>query len=383
MNINIINNHIDELEVIPVGRYLIEIINDDNDSKQIRIFNPENGKEEILGKGLNIASAIEIQNAVWESEDYFFPVIDDDNADKSHISIYKYVSQTRTYDVFYEFDTDKLSASDKRIKVFILSDTVILIQEESIIKEASHSIMGKLGFQQVIIDVNTNDIIEIKDENINNNGLNMIIPISPTRIMTKTGYSYLEDGRFSTRSEEEALIESIFIHTASRFIADLTIQAQTIDADLIVSTYFNQYILKPAYKNKYIYYLVVDPDDMSSESVFINSDTMERYTCKNEQIDFDDMYVSYVIDDIPYVKNTALLDTKFLNLKTKEFDLSSMGEEFLDIVGNVFILKDHHKNKHPKVVFYHYPDMVQITTEKGEYITGTYKDDKYYFYVKK
>ncbi|MDO4529348.1 MAG: hypothetical protein Q4B55_02950, partial [Lachnospiraceae bacterium] len=107
-------------------------------------------------------------------------------------------------------ETPDVLSGQKRIKVFILSPTQLLIQTEIVDIQGAASLMGNILFSQALYDTETDTPIEIIEENLKNNGINSIVPLNETEIMIKTGFSFLEDSRLSYGSEKDALIESVY-----------------------------------------------------------------------------------------------------------------------------------------------------------------------------
>ena len=381
MNIKIIKKHNNPCYVAPKGDSIMELIRVSNDTEyRIFAYNPKKNTADEIGEGLKIPTAVEMCNAIWESSDIYYAVLNE-IAENTKIDVHMYSTKTKTDEIIYSFQMrDDLDIYKTRVKIFILSKTMLIVQLEFTEEEKREDLMGHISFVQILVDIENETETEIEDENIVNNGINVILPISPTHILIKTGYSFIEDYRYEVQKEEEALIESIFINSSSKFIADLTIQAKTIDMQQLASTYYDKFILSPEFKDNYVFFTIIEPATSTSEIIFLNVETNEKYSCRNEQIDLNDLNLGCIIGGTPYVKNTASTDMKFLNLKNGDFDLSCMGEEFEGIIGDLLILKRLKKNRKEITEIYSYPKMELIYEAKGTMLIGCVKDDDYYLY---
>ena len=299
------------------------------------------------------------------------------------INIYAYDLDHQTSGLMCSFqETEDVLTGKKRIRVFILSATQILIQTELVDVQAVDSLMGNILFSQALYDTETNTPIEITEENLNNNGINSIVPLNENEIMIKTGFSFLEDSRLTYGSETDALIESVYTTTNAKFTADIGLRKSNIDMNLLTSTYYDKYILKPDVKDDYIIYNIVDVKNRESECFFYNFVTGEKIRGKNNDLDSGDMRIAYVVDNTPYVRKYIENSCEFVNLLTAENDISFYDEDFVDICGNLFITtRRHGRRNHMRV--YRYPHMDLMLEEKCNYIAGIALENDYYLYIDK
>ena len=123
---------------------------------------------------------------------------------------------------------------------------------------------------------------------------------------------------------------------------------------LITTTYFDKYILRPRITDQFIVFNVVDVKGKTSESLFINYVTDEKFTVRNADIDLTDLRVSYVINNDPYVRRTVNGISEFMNVRTAENDISFMDDTFLAVLGKLFVLESK-KGKHTYMKLYNYP----------------------------
>ena len=277
-------------------------------------------------------------------------------------------------------ETTEVLTGRKRVRVFVLSKSQLLIQTEIVDTRAAEKRMGNILFSQALYDTKTDTATPVAEENLKNNGINSIVPLNENEVMIKTGTSFLEDSRMTYGSEKDALIESVYTTTIAKFTADISLKLTNIDMKLLTSTYFDKYILKPEVKDDFICYNVVDVDNRESDCIFYNFKTGEKITCKNTDISLNDLRLAYVIDNNPYVRRYINNSCEFINLRTAENDISFYDEDFIDVCGNLFITSRQHGRKtHMRV--YKYPHMDVLHEETCSYIAGIMHDNNYYIYV--
>lgn len=311
----------------------------------------------------------------------YYATIQETEEDHVDIDVFAYDLSTKEIRLCCSLkETKEVLSGTKRVKVFVLSKTQFLIQTEIVDFGASGSLMGNILFSQALYNTETNTAIDIIEENLRNNGINYIIPLNENEVMIKTGFSFLEDSRLSFGSEKDALIESIYVATTAKFTADIELQLTNIDMKLLISAYFEKYILRPDVIGDYILYNVVDINNQESACMFYNYLTGEKLTVKNQEIDLDDMRLAYVINNIPYVRRVIDHNCEFINLRTAENDISFYDEDFVDVCGNLFITSRLHGRKNHMRV-YKYPHMDVLLEETCNYIAGIEFENHYYFYV--
>ncbi len=279
-------------------------------------------------------------------------------------------------------ETGQVLTGQKRVKVFVLSPSLLLIQTEIVDTAGAAERMGNIVFTQALYDTESNTATEIIEENLNNNGINSIVPLNETEVMIKTGFSFLEDSRLMYGSENDALIESVYVTTISKFTADIALKLNNIDMKLVISTYFDKYILKPEIKDDYIAINVVNIESKESDCVFYNFVTGDKLTAKNTDIDINDLRIAYVIDNIPYVRKYIENSCEFVNLNSAENDISFYDEDFIDVCGNLFVTHRRHARKNHMRV-YKYPHMDLLLDEACNYVAGIEHDNNYYIYFEK
>lgn len=345
------------------------------------VYDPKKNTITEIEPNIKKAALVNIHVSYKPCRDVYYGVfhkLDDGSVD---VEIYAYDLSEKESRVLCSFnETADVLNGQKRIKVFILSRTQLLIQTEIVDNQSADSLMGNIIFSQALYDTETDTPIEIIEENLKNNGINSIVPLNESEVMIKTGFSFLEDSRLSFGSEKDALIESVYTTSISKFTADISLQLTNIDMNLLTSTYFDKYILKPEVKDDYILYTVANVNDRESDCVFYNYVTGEKLTAKNADIDLQDMRVAYVINNTPYVRKYIDNSCEFVNLSTAENDISFYDEDFVDVLGNLFITyRRHGKRNHMRI--YKYPHMDLVAEEKCNYVAGVTHENNYYIYT--
>lgn len=299
------------------------------------------------------------------------------------VTLYAYeIATGETREICSLNESKDVLTGEKRIRFYLLSKTQVLIQTEASLHDESVKRMGSILFTQALYNTETQTAIDIVEENLINNGINMITTLNDTDILIKTGFSPLEDSRLAPGSEADALIESIFITSMAKFTGDIMLKKKNFDMKLLVSTYLDRFILRPEVKDDFIVYNVVDINALESDCVFYNYVTGEKTTGKNTEIDPEDMRLAYVVANTPYVRKYLESSCEFVNMKTVENDISFYEEDFIDVCGDLFITsKRHRRGQNMRV--YKYPHMDILLDERCRYIAGIRKENEYYLYVEK
>ncbi len=384
MDINVIKSKSNLYDLSIRDNKILEIyhVNKDKiDFLEMQLYYPKDNIVKEICRDIKKAGFIDIR-VTYEANNliYFatFDILDSDNIRVQLIS-YDFIDDIST--VCGVFDLNKkVLTGDMIVKVFILSNDTFIIQTEIVKDYKSDILMGTIEFNQWLYSPDNSEPVKIVEENLKNNGINSIVCLNETDIMIKTGFSFLEDVRLKYNSENEALIESIYVTTLSKFIADIGLQLTNIDMELLHSVYFDRYILMPDVKDDYIFYNIVDFQNKSSECIFYNFVSKEFVTAKQPEVSLNDLRLSYVIDNTPYIRVNTQETVEFINMLTGENDISFYDEVFVDILGKLFITYKYYGKK-PYLRIYNYPKMDCHFDEKYQYISGVYKDSTYYIYT--
>lgn len=320
-------------------------------------------------------------NCIMNSPDVYYSVVSEVLENNINVEVFRYSPDNNKVSCILSFTESRLFLSGyKKIKIFILSSYQVLVQTEHQKDWEIHALMGNIEFVLNLYDIKSNACQQVSDINLTNNGINTILPVTATEVLIKTGYPFLEDERISGLSEEEALIESIYFGSMAMFISAM--QKSTIGSDLklLNTVYFDKGIIDPKVSGDYIFYTVINYKESLRETCFYNYLTGEQKKVMSSISDISDLKNAYVIDNIPYIRNTYEDRTEFFNINTSETDCIFYDEQFAAVLGDFFIFQTvmHSKNY---LRIYRYPGLEFVCEEKGSYRAGCLTDGDYYIYL--
>lgn len=384
MLINILKKNGDLYDLSWKGNKILEIYHVDHkpaDLLKLCVYDPASNSLEDIMPDMQKVAFVKIYVSYKPCEEVYYATYQDIEDHKVEIKLRSYhlkAKKTRIVCTFRE--NDSVLTSQKIIRAFILSPTDVLIQTEIVNRKESSNLMGSIVFTQTLYSDDLPAPLPVTEENFINNGINAIIPMNESEILVKTGFSFLEDSRLSVASKNDALIESVYRTTSQKLIGDLKLSLSNIDMYLITTAYFDKYILRPEVIDQFIVFHMIDVAAKSSESLFINYVTDEKFTVQNNDIDLTDLRVAYVINNDPYIRRTKNEKTDFVNVRTAENDISFVDDTFVTVLGKLFVLESRNK-RHSTLKIYNYPKMDLVLNAKYSYIAGIYQKGQYYLYT--
>ena len=380
MEINIIKEKAKLNNLIVKGNDIFEGYRDSDDDFYMNafIFSDENKTLKPILEDQIILSQVKIYNAIWNSRDIYYASYFE--IDPGIIQIHKYNVSEEKDEIFISiFDNFDISDPEGRLKVFILSNSHALVQYEKLNREKTNELMGNIEFSLKLYNAEKYEDSVIEFTDFKNNGINSIIPCNDSKIMIKTGYSYLDDNRSEKDEESEALIESVYITTTSLFVSELQQKTGSNILDLLISTYYTKHITTPKIDGDYIHFSVVDAKNGSERSYFYNFNTGEQLEYETDDIDDEDKNITCVIDNVPYVRISKNDVVNFINLKTAEVSFSFFDEVFVYHKNKLFFLKP--KSSPKKTRIYSYPKLKLEYEGKMNVDKVVCIDDRYYVYI--
>lgn len=380
MDISLISYKENLYSISAVGDHIAEYYHDISNRNlyHIQLYDPDKNLVREILPNQRKSDVVEIINCIWNSKDIYFASYVQLDEEHIEFSIIKYVISTDTQTTICTFiDNRAVLERSKRVKVFILTESTILLQGEIQHTEASENMLGNIEFSLSLYNVETYKETSVTETNFLNNGIDTIIPISDNKILIKTGYSYLEDDRLNPTYKDEAFIESVQITTAAKFIADITLATDSVDMELIESSYLDSHIIRPRVTGDYIHFCVMNIEKNTTKCVFYNHITAERFEYNIKGIDFSDIYITYVIDNIPYVRKKSDDNVNFVNLEKAEIDITFYDAVFEEQLGDIFILSSFN-GKYMSI--YSYPKLNFLLQEKKIYFLSCKLKDAYYIY---
>ena len=129
---------------------------------------------------------------------YFFNVYEKENEEKQSISIIRYNYKTAKMECILTLEDDiEEYIRFKRLKVFVLNDLYLLVQQEYLRANLSESYAGFFDFEIDLYNIKDGQKYPVVDENLVNNGIDNMISISENLCVAKTGFSVLPDNRYN------------------------------------------------------------------------------------------------------------------------------------------------------------------------------------------
>lgn len=384
MLINILQKNGDLYDLSWKGTHILEIYHVDHkpaDLLKLCVYDPATNTLEEIQPNVQKVAFVKINVSYKPCVEVYYATYRETEDRKIEIHLLAYHLKTKKIRLVCSFtESRSVLTSQKIIRAFILSPSDVLIQTEIVNKKESSNLMGSIVFTQTLYSADLSSPLPVMEENFNNNGINAIIPMNESEILVKTGFSFLEDSRLSVASKNDALIESVYRTTSQKLIGDMKLSLGNIDMYLITTAYFDKYILRPEVIDQFIVFNTVDVASKTSESLFINYVTDEKFTVQNNDIDLTDLRVAYVINNDPYIRRTKGGKSDFVNVRTAENDISFVDDTFITVLGKLFVLEAKNKH-HTNLKLYNYPKMDIVLDAKYSYIAGIHNKDQYYLYT--
>ena len=381
MNITLISKQKDFSKAIPVGGFLTEYYRDPfrKDLIYLQLYDPADNSYYEIAPDIKKTDHIDIINCIWESASVYFASYEITDKGNVNISVYRHdVISGESMPVCSFLKKMDILNDDHKLKLFILNDNTMLMQTEILQKKIEMNLMGNIEFQIDLYNLEAGTHTPVSEANLINNGINCIIPLSDKRILVKTGYSFLEDSRLDSGNETESFIEGVYITTSAKFIADIALSTDVLDMPLIESAYLDKHILKPSLDGDYIHYCVADVPKKNTVCIFYNIKTEERIEYSTGSFDQDDMYVTHIVNNTPYVRNKNDSTVDFLNLRKVEIDISFFDSEFIAQKDKVFVLESRSRKSHMHV--YSLPYLKRVVDEDREFECMVKIGKTYYIY---
>ncbi len=273
---------------------------------------------------------------------YFFNVYEKENEEKQSISIIRYNYKTTKMECILTLEDEiEEYIRFKRLKVFVLNDLYLLVQQEYLRANLSESYAGFFDFEIDLYSIKDGRKYPVVDENLVNNGIDNMISIGENLCVAKTGFSVLPDNRYNELTEDEASLEKISFVNISQLVSDMLIHKTDIVIDTFEQAFYKNTIPYIKKEGNFIIYSKVNIDKKEEEVTFYNYITKETKNCINKNvIRCFDLANPCVIADEPfiYIKREHTID--FLNLNTSKVTISFQDNlSFMGICNNTFIFK--------------------------------------------
>ncbi len=393
MNIRIIKNAYNLSGKIYSGRFILEKEFETSEYDGVNILrfylydSEKNIKEELLPltKKYDI---LKVNDLNKNSDFLFFTTITgEENIKDKTITLNKYNISSSEITEVYKFKDDISQYSDyKRIRIFVLNDYYILIQNEFIRYNLTETYKGYFEFEQYLYSIKDKETIKVVDENFNSNGIETIKLLNNNMCILKTGFNLIKDNRYKILEKNEVSVERISFINMGQLISDILLMQKNIVLDTIDQAFYTETFTYVSLKDDYIVYSKVKNNIHEEEVVFYNYKDKNTTICINQNIyEEKDLAWVYVIGKTPYVRIVNNKGTQFYNLINHKVDIEFQeGDNVETVVNDLFIVSGKRKGilgkEMDNFAVYSYPNLELLHREKGEYI-GCIATDKSSIYI--
>lgn len=241
------------------------------------------------------------------------------------ISIIRYNILTKETDSVYSYNENISELNKtKRIKLFIVNNFYLIIQNEYLVQNSSQTYAGFFKFALKMYNLKDETEYIIADENFTKNGISNIIPLSETQAVIKTGFSLLEDNRYNVLEQEECSLEALSFVNISQMISDLIIGQTSVALETIEQAYYTNTISYVKKSKNYLIYSCINNETKEEEVKFYNLTNKEIKSCINQDVIREsDLANPYIINSEPYICIIKEDETSFLNLNTNKIELKN------------------------------------------------------------
>lgn len=241
------------------------------------------------------------------------------------ISIIRYNILTKETDSVYSYNENISELNKtKRIKLFIVNNFYLIIQNEYLVQNSSQTYAGFFKFDLKMYNLKDETEYIIADENFTKNGISNIIPLSETQAVIKTGFSLLEDNRYNVLEQEECSLEALSFVNISQMISDLIIGQTSVALETIEQAYYTNTISYVKKSKNYLIYSCINNETKEEEVKFYNLTNKEIKSCINQDVIREsDLANPYIINSEPYICIIKEDETSFLNLNTNKIELKN------------------------------------------------------------
>lgn len=381
MNLNFIHKKSNLILADSAGKNILELCADKG-SVVYRAYDYNPGKNTIseISQEIKKYRFISVVNCIYGSESFYFATCTE-KEDGIKFSVYEYDFSAGESECVFKFYLNKdFSLQNDKIKIFILNASNFLVQTETLTPEDASNLMGVISFNLTLYNTETRESSQVDVPDFKNNGINVIIPVSENTLVVKCGYSFIEDERFNMLAENEALIESVYITSTARFLADISMNATTGNLSLTDTAYFEKCITTPKAEGNFIYYEIIDIINKSVDINFININTLARFTYKKSDDEPAASSTPLVIKNTPYIRISQSGRERFLNLTNGLEDMEFTDESFVGSCADLLIFSKKRRKKE-YLRFYCVPSVEMIYEESCSFGAICSHNNEYYIYI--
>lgn len=345
-----------------------------------------NQKRELL-PNIKKYDILRIKKLDKNSDDLYFTTISDNADDNKKITLHRYNILTEEIFDIYSYEDDIIQYNNyKRIRVFILNEFYILLQNEFIRYNLTETYKGYFDFEQFLFCIKDQKLIEIMDENFKANGIDSIKMLPNNMCVIKTGFSLIRDERYKLLEKNQVSVERISFANIGQLVSDILLMQKNLVLDTIDQAYYTETFSYMVAKGEFIVYSKYKIDLKEEEVIFYNYETKDTKICINKNVENEqDLAWNYIIGHTPYIRLRSKSGARFYNMEQNKTDIVFPDDVKVEtVVNDLFIISGNRRTfwgkAVPTIEVYSYPDRRLIHKEKGEYI-GCIATDRANIYI--
>ena len=343
-------------------------------------------REEILPK-IDKYDLIEVTSCEPLGNNIYFTGITEHTGGKAFITLYRYDADTKQLKDFYSYeDTLSLYPTQKKVKIFILDEDYIIIQNSYLRHNMADNYEGYFDVELSLYNIKVNNTVPITDPNLSL-GIELLIPVSKNTCVIKTGFSVFPDDMYKKIDKTESVSEIIGLINVKQLITDILLKQRNVYIDVIDRVQYDKTIPKVKARSGVLIYSRVSPADEKEEIIFYNIGTGKTSVCvKNHVTGMDKLAKAYVLMGEPHVLVSRQGQSDLYNIATNTVTLHLNKGISLKTVKNNYVILEKEKNSllgYPVFTteVYEFPGEQLVIKEKAAYsdFSVTKNGDMYLF----
>jgi len=329
-------------------------------------------REEIMPK-IDKYDLIEVTSCEPLGNNIYFTGITEHTGGKAFITLYQYNADTKQLKDFYSYeDTLSLYPSQKKVKIFILDEDYIIIQNSYLRHNMADNYEGYFDVELSLYNIKVNNTVLITDPNLSL-GIELLIPVSKNTCVIKTGFSVFPDEMYKKIDKTESVPEIIGLINVKQLITDILLKQRNVYIDVIDRVQYDKTIPKIKARSGVLIYSRVSPAEEKEEIIFYNIGTGKTSVCvKNHVTGMDKLAKAYILMNEPHVLVSKQGQSDLYNIATNTVTLHmNKGISLKTIKKNYVILEKEKNNLLGYPVFtteiYEFPGEQLVIKEKAAY----------------
>lgn len=338
----------------------------------VLIHHESNIREDIMPK-IDKYDLIEVNSCISLENVIYFTGITEHTNGKIFITLYQYdVDTMQLKDIYAYEDTLSIYPLQKKVKVFILDEDYIIVQNSFLRPNMADNCQGYFDVELFLRNVKVNNIAPITEPNLSL-GIDCMIPVSKNTCVIKTGFSVFQDSIYKKIDKTESVSEIIGLINVKQLITDILLKQRNVYIDVIDRVQFDKTIPKLKVRSGHLIYSRITPKEAKEEVVFFNIGTGKTYACvKNRVTGMDKLAKAYILMNEPHVLVSKQDETYLYNIATNAISLRLNKGISLKTIKNKYVILEKEKNSilgYPVYTteVYEYPGGILVLKEKAAY----------------